>query len=499
MFKRILVAGRGEIALRILRTAHECGIEVVAVYSDVDRDALHVRRADIAVPIGGPAPSESYLRGDEIIAVAKRTDVSAIHPGYGFLAENAGFARAVAGAGLVLIGPPAEAMEAMGDKLSARKIAAAAGVPIVPGTAPDAEPVTPSAEELAARAREIGFPVMLKASAGGGGKGIRIVRDQAALAEAVALVQAEAKGAFGDDTVYLEKFLVRPRHVEIQVMADQHGNVVCYGERECSVQRRHQKLVEESPSLAVDDALRGRMQAAACDLARAVGYVGAGTVEFMVSEGEFYFLEMNTRLQVEHPITEERFGVDLVLEQLRVASGEKLAPVGEPHGHSIEVRINAEDPDTFLPSLGVIRAMSLPGGSGVRIDSALYEGLEITPWYDSMLAKLIVHAQTRTQAIERMRRALSETRIVGVKTSIPIAYDALDDAGFREGDYDTSILDTLERTEDAGDFEIAALGAALFQHLGLGAGARPSVRVNGQPRQDSAWLRSARTSEERAR
>jgi acetyl/propionyl-CoA carboxylase alpha subunit len=333
LFRRLLVANRGEIALRVMRTARELGIETVAVYSDADRNALHVRRADHAFRLGPPPPKESYLRIDRLIEAAKSTGCDAVHPGYGFLSENAAFSAACEQAGIVFVGPSPHAIKAMGDKVEARKIAFAAGVPLVPGLKEDVR----DGAVMAAKAREIGYPVMLKAAAGGGGKGIRIVRAEKGLVEAAAMARAEALAAFGDDRVYLEKYVVEPRHVEVQVMADRHGGVVFYGERECSVQRRHQKLVEESPCSVLTPSLRQQMGEAACRLAKAVNYLGAGTVEFLYSRGEFYFLEMNTRLQVEHPVTEMRFGVDLVKEQLRVAAGERLAPVPEPRGHSIEV------------------------------------------------------------------------------------------------------------------------------------------------------------------
>ncbi|MFQ5506644.1 MAG: acetyl/propionyl/methylcrotonyl-CoA carboxylase subunit alpha [Planctomycetota bacterium] len=487
MFRRILVANRGEIALRILRSARESGASPVAVYSDADRGSLHVRLADEAIRIGPPAASESYLRGDLVLEAALRSKAEAVHPGYGFLAENADFAGMVRHAGLAFIGPSAAAMDAMGDKLEARRIAADAGLPVIPGTE------LSDAGSLTAEARRIGFPVMLKAAAGGGGKGIRIVAREEELAESAALAAAEARSAFGDDRIYLEKFLSRPRHIEVQVFADRHGNVVTYGERECSVQRRHQKLIEESPSPVVGPELRGRMEEAALSLARAADYEGAGTVEFMVSEGEFYFLEMNTRLQVEHAITEERYGVDLVQEQLRVAAGERLSEVQEPRGHSIEVRINAEDPATFLPSLGTIRNIAIPGGHGVRFDSAMFPGLELTPYYDSMLGKIIVHAPTRKEAVQRMLRALTELRVAGVKTSVPVAVHALRSGPFQSGDYDTSVLDRISPEEcdgRAAHLEVAAVAVALARYKGLGANAPPVAGFNA--RQMSPWVRTGR-------
>jgi acetyl-CoA carboxylase biotin carboxylase subunit len=472
LFSRLLVANRGEIALRVMRTARELGIETAAVFSEADRNALHVRRADYAFLLGPPPPKESYLRIERIIAAAKATGCDAVHPGYGFLSENAAFADACAQAGLVFVGPPAKAIAAMGDKVQARKIAADAGVPLVPGLKEDVR----DDHTMAAKAREIGYPVMLKAAAGGGGKGIRIVREEKQLVEAARLARAEALTSFGDDRVYLEKLVVEPRHVEIQVLADQHGGVVSYGERECSVQRRHQKLIEESPCVVLTPALRQAMGEAACRLAKAVGYVGAGTVEFLYSRGQFYFLEMNTRLQVEHPVTEMRFGVDLVHEQLRVAAGLPLSPVPEPRGHAIEVRINAEDPDTFFPALGTITRMILPGGPGVRMDAAVYRGLSVTPFYDSMLGKLIVHGQDRAHAIARMKRALEELRLVGITTSAPVALRVLEDPRFVRGDYDTGLLDDMPRTPSPDVVELAALAAAaakfaLVKHKAGSAGA----------------------------
>ncbi|MCB9876395.1 MAG: acetyl-CoA carboxylase biotin carboxylase subunit [Planctomycetes bacterium] len=472
MFRRILIANRGEIALRVIRTAEEMGIETVAVFSDADRGALPVRRATAAEHIGGSKPAQSYLDAGRVLDAAVRSGCDALHPGYGFLSENAAFAEACARRGITFLGPPPDAIRAMGDKVAARRIAQQAGVPLVPGLQEDVDE-----PRLAAAALQVGYPVMLKAAAGGGGKGIRIVHDEKGLLEAFRMARAEAKGAFGDDRVYLEKFVTRPRHVEIQVMADKHGNVVHYGERECSVQRRHQKLVEETPCSALTPELRERMGRSACDLARAVGYVGAGTVEFLYSGGEFYFLEMNTRLQVEHPVTEMCYGVDLVREQIRVGAGLEVTQPGTPRGHAIEVRVNAEHPTTFFPSLGRIGRLRLPGGPGVRLDSAMFRGLEVTPFYDSMLGKLIVHGADREQAIARMQRALREMRIVGVATSLPVALRVLEGDEFRSGDYDTGILERL--APPAGhDRELALLAAAVVRFLS-------SERVGGDRRQSS--------------
>jgi acetyl-CoA carboxylase biotin carboxylase subunit len=487
-FRRILVANRGEIALRVIRTAQEMGIETVAVYSDADRTAMHVRRATRALHLGGSKPADSYLDIAKVVGAAVQTDCDALHPGYGFLSENEDAAEACREAGVEFLGPPPAAIRAMGDKVEARKIALAAGVPLVPGLQEDVDE-----RQLAAAAEQVGYPVMLKAAAGGGGKGIRIVREPAQLLEAFHLARAEAKGAFGDERVYLEKLVTRPRHVEIQVMADKHGNVVHYGERECSVQRRHQKLVEESPCPALTPELRAQMGAAACDLARAVGYVGAGTVEFLFADGRFHFLEMNTRLQVEHPVTEMRFQVDLVREQIRVGAGEKVSPVPEPRGHAIEVRINAEDPATFFPSLGTLTRLNLPGGPGVRLDSAMYHGMEVTPYYDSMLGKLVVHGADREQAIARCCRALRELRIAGVATSLPVALAALRSDEFGRGDYDTGILERVDRKATPAHAELAMLAAAASRFL-LTERAGAAVAHDGGRGVDEApaWARLGR-------
>ncbi|MEM7200093.1 MAG: acetyl-CoA carboxylase biotin carboxylase subunit [Planctomycetota bacterium] len=462
MFRRLLVANRGEIALRVMRTAQELGIETVAVYSDADRNALHVRRATHSARLGPPPPAESYLRVDKILEVAAQFECDAVHPGYGFLSEKEEFAQACADAEIALIGPSPNAIRLMGDKVAARRVADEAGVPLVPGLKDEVK----DPAELAGKAKEIGFPVMLKAAAGGGGKGIRIVEREADLIPAMEMARNEARGAFGDDRVYLEKYVEQPRHVEIQIMADSHGKVVHYGERECSVQRRHQKLVEESPCAVLTPELRAEMGEAACRLAAAVDYRGAGTVEFLYSKGQFYFLEMNTRLQVEHPVTEMCYGVDLVREQIRVAAGLEAMDPPTPHGHAIEVRINAEEPDTFFPSLGTISRLNMPGGPGVRIDSALYRGLEVTPHYDSMLAKVVVHAGDREQAIARATRALRELRVIGVSTSAPVAIAALASDPFRTGDYDTSLLQHQQRQVPEEVLEVASLAAAVAKFRG---------------------------------
>ncbi|MBI3792363.1 MAG: acetyl-CoA carboxylase biotin carboxylase subunit [Gemmatimonadetes bacterium] len=417
MFTKLLVANRGEIALRIIRACQELGVRSVAVYSDADAQAPHVREADEAVRIGPAPSSESYLKGDVIIEVAKRVGAQAIHPGYGFLSEREWFARAVREAGLVWVGPPAEAIAAMGSKTAARTLAISAGVPVVPGTA---QGLT-DAGEARTIAAKYGYPVLLKAAAGGGGKGMRIVRSDAEMVGALDSARSEARKAFGDDAVYVEKYIEGPRHVEIQVLADAHGNCISLGERECSVQRRHQKMIEEAPSVAVTPELRRRMGDVAVAAAKAAGYVNAGTCEFLLDrEGNFYFLEMNTRIQVEHPVTELVTGLDLVQWQIRIAAGEKL-PFTEslvPRGWAIECRITSEDPaNGFLPSTGRIEHLHLPTGPGVRWDGGIEAGSEVSLFYDPMLAKLIVHAATRDQAIARMHRALLELTIDGIETS----------------------------------------------------------------------------------
>jgi len=467
LFKRILIANRGEIALRVIRTAREMGIECVTVFSEFDRRALHTRMGHIAIPLGGELPGESYLVGEKILRAAKETGAEAIHPGYGFLSENAGFARAVTEAGLTWIGPPPDAIEVMGDKIESRRAMQAAGVPLVPGqTDPAAD-----AEAAVAAAREVGLPVALKAAAGGGGKGIRIVRELGEVESAFRTASGEAQNAFGDGRLYVERYIDQPRHVEIQVMFDQHGNGIHFGERECSIQRRHQKLVEECPAVVIDAELRERMGEVALRAGRAVGYVGAGTVEFLYSGGEFFFLEMNTRLQVEHPITEMVTGVDLVREQLLAASGEALRLAQEDvrfQGHAIEVRINAEDvPSGFLPATGTVRNLRLPAGPWVRVDSGLYNGLEVGLAYDPLLAKVIVWGPDRGVAIARMRRALEELNVGGVRTSAPAAIAVLDHEAFQGGEYDTHLLESLDLSSPRGrEEDLAAALAAVHRFHG---------------------------------
>ncbi|WDL97026.1 acetyl-CoA carboxylase biotin carboxylase subunit [Alicyclobacillus sp. ALC3] len=442
MFKRVLIANRGEIAVRVIRACHELGIETVAVYSEADRDALHVQLADEAYCIG-PTPSKnSYLHIPSLMSVATLTGVDGIHPGYGFLAENSDFAEVCEACGITFIGPSAYAIETMGDKSVAKETMKTAGVPTVPGS----DGLLTDADEAVRVAHEIGYPVIIKATAGGGGKGIRIVHDEESLKQAVATAQREAESAFGNGGVYLEKYIERMRHVEIQVLADRHGNVIHLGERDCSVQRRLQKLVEESPCPVLSEETREAMGQAAVAAAKAVDYVGAGTIEFIYSlDGSFYFMEMNTRIQVEHPVTEWVTSVDLVREQILAAAGEPLSVRQEDihlTGHAIECRINAEDPErNFMPTPGPVIEYLPPGGIGVRVDSAVYTGYTVPPYYDSMVAKLIVWAPTRELAIARMRRALSEFRIEGIKTTIPFHLKLMDNEAFRAGDVTTRFLE----------------------------------------------------------
>ncbi len=494
MFQKILIANRGEIALRIIRACQERGIKTVAVYSEADRSALHVRYADEAYCIGPAPASESYLRGDVIIDTARKAGADAIHPGYGFLAENAAFAAACRDAGVTFIGPSPEAIAAMGDKVTARATVAKAGVPLIPGT-----PAGLSDDELRAAAEEIGYPVLVKASAGGGGKGMRMVYHPDELMSSLAAARREALKAFGDDTVYLEKVVEGARHVEIQILADMHGNVIHLGERECSIQRRHQKLVEESPSVAVDDDLRERMGAVAVAAAKAVNYVSAGTVEFLLDKDKnFYFLEMNTRLQVEHPVTEMVTGVDIVKEMIAIADGRRLRIRQEDvemKGWAIEARITAEDPDNnFMPSTGKIVALREPTGPGIRIESSVYVGMEVGLYYDPMIAKLIAYGENRAEAILRLRRALTEYRIAGVKTSIPFHLGLVDTPRFQWGQFDTRFLETHKPpvTDDIEQKrQIAALVSALLLHQrGQQAITFAHAEGNGQP-SISVWRKAA--------
>ena len=443
MFSKVLIANRGEIAVRIIQACRELGIRTVAVFSQADADALHVQLADEAVCIGPPQAAESYLKVAAIISAAEITGAEAIHPGYGFLAENPHFAEVCEGCGIRFIGPSASSIQMMGDKAAARRMAAAQGVPVLPGSQ---HPVR-DLEEAKRVARDIGYPVIIKASAGGGGKGMRVVPEPDALESALATAAAEAAAAFGDAAVYLERFLPDPRHVEIQILMDGQGQGIHLGERDCSIQRRHQKLLEEAPSPALTDALRQAMGRAALSVAQAAGYRNAGTVEFLLDErGSFYFMEMNTRIQVEHPVTEMVTGLDLVKAQFRIAAGEPL-PLSQAdvrlNGHSLECRINAEDPDRFLPSPGRITNFRSPGGPGVRVDSHAYVGYVVPPYYDSLLGKVIVHGHDRGEAIARMQRALDETQIQGVQTTIPFHQKVLRHPDFLAGRTSTRFLERL--------------------------------------------------------
>ncbi len=486
VFKKILIANRGEIALRVMRTCRELGIAAVAVYSEVDRTALHVRYADEAYLIGPGPARESYLNIKNIMKAAREARADAVHPGYGFLAESAQFADACLRGRKVFIGPPPEAMRLLGDKVAARRCMREAGVPVVPGTDGEVEP-----EEAARVAEKIGYPVMVKAAAGGGGKGIRLVSSASDIDSAVRVAASEAASAFGHGGVYVEKYLSPVRHVEIQVMADTQGNAVALGERECSIQRRHQKLVEESPSVAVDPELRQRMLAAAVAAAQASGYQNAGTVEFLLDQdGDFYFLEVNTRLQVEHPVTELCTGRDLVADQIRVASGEPLPYRQEdihPSGHAIECRISAEDPyNNFLPSLGRVDWVEEPAGPGVRLDSSLFSGAEIPYHYDPLLAKVICWGQNREIAIQRMIRALREYVAVGIQTNIPFHLQLLADPRFLEGEFHTGFLDeefSMVSADGHPDEKAALMVAAILAHVKK----RQPIILRSEAAKGSGW------------
>jgi acetyl-CoA carboxylase biotin carboxylase subunit len=434
LFQKILIANRGEIALRIQRACRELGIATVAVHSTADAEAMHVRLADESVCIGPPAAKDSYLNIPSILSAAAITGADAIHPGYGFLSESAAFADMVDAHGLTFIGPSADHIGMMGDKIAAKTAMAAVGIPLVPGS--DGE--VPDLETARAVAGQIGYPVLIKAAAGGGGRGMKVARDPSELEDAFRLARTESRAAFGNDAVYMEKYLDRPRHIELQIMADNHGNVVHFGERDCSLQRRHQKLLEEAGSPAISPAQREQLGQTATAALRKLGYRNAGTLEFLYQDGQFSFIEMNTRLQVEHPVTEMLCDVDLVREQIRVAAGAVLG-YGQSdiafNGHAIECRITAEDPVTFIPTPGRVTAYHAPGGLGVRVDSALYAGYFVPPYYDSLVAKLIVHAPTRARAIDRMRRALDEFAVVGIKTTIPLHQRIVNDPDFQAGDY----------------------------------------------------------------
>jgi len=496
-FSKILIANRGEIACRVIRACREMNIAAVAVYSDADKDALHVRIADEAFYIG-PSPSvESYLRGNKVIEAALKSNAEAVHPGYGFLSENAQFVRDVNAAGMTFIGPSPDAMEAMGGKISARRIAIKAGVPVVPGTT---DPIG-SYDEAQSIASEMGFPVMLKASAGGGGKGMRFVTDERGLHSALDTARSEAMASFGDDAVYIEKAILRPRHIEIQIFSDTHGNHVHLGERECSIQRRHQKVIEEAPSPINSAELRAAMGESAIKVARAVNYVGAGTVEFLVSDVDrsFYFLEMNTRLQVEHPVTELVTGIDLVREQINVAAGLPLSfhqNQVEFRGHAIECRIYAEDPSqNFLPSPGRITRLQVPRGPGVRDDGGIYEDAEVSIHYDPMISKFAVLGRDRNEAIDRMRRALDEYQISGLRTTIPFFRDVMRDGEFIAGKLDTGFIGRFfERLslnvgtgQESETRDIAMIVAGIYQSK-----TAPAINIIAKKRKLSPWVMSMR-------
>ena len=504
MFRKILIANRGEIAVRIIRACRDLGIAPVAVFSEVDARALHVRMADEAYCIGPAASNQSYLNMAVIVDVARRAGAEALHPGYGFLAENAEFARAVVAAGVTFIGPGADAMEVMGTKTSARRAAVAARVAVVPGTTESLQ----SYAAARATAAEFGYPVMLKAAAGGGGKGMRQVAQESELLAAFEAAQSEAAAAFGDPEIYLEKLVERPRHIEIQIFADSHGNCVHLGERECSIQRRHQKVIEECPSPINDPSLRERMGAAAISIARAVGYVGAGTVEFLFSDAtrEFYFLEMNTRLQVEHPVTELVTGFDLVREQINVAAGARLSFCQDDvslRGHAIECRVYAEDPDnSFFPSPGRITFLRAPTGPGIRDDSGVAEGDEVSIYYDPMISKLAAWGRTRTEAIDRLRRALDVYAVGGIKTTLPFFREIVRDEEFIAGRLDTGFISRFNqrRTEERPHPAGGAQASSVQQDIAIIAAALGYARAQGSAsperhrREQSKWKAAGRTA-----
>ncbi len=493
--RKILIANRGEIALRVMRSAKEMGIATVAVYSEADRNAPFVRYADEAVCIGPPPSNQSYLLGDKIIEVCKSLGVDGIHPGYGFLSENAGFARAVKKAGLTLIGPSPEAMEVMGDKLSAKQAARKYNIPMVPGT----EGAVNDVEEAKRVALEVGLPILIKASAGGGGKGMRIVENIEELAEQMERAISEAISSFGDGSVFIERYVAGPRHIEIQVLADNHGNVVHLFERECSIQRRHQKVVEEAPSAILTPELRAAMGKSACDVARSCNYSGVGTVEFLVDENKnYYFLEMNTRLQVEHPVSEMITGVDLVKEQINVARGEKLRFTQDEltiNGHALEIRVYAEDPsNNFLPDIGKLTTYRRPTGPGVRVDDGFEEGMQIPIYYDPMIAKLITHGKDRNEAIARMVRAIDEYEITGCQTTLPFCRWAIQHPAFVSGDFDTHFVkkyfspEVLVQEDDQ-EMLVAALAAAHWLKDQQG-----SAVASSEQKKSSRWQSARRNA-----
>jgi len=496
MFSKVLVANRGEIAIRVIRALEEMGIDSVAIYSEADRTCRHVRYAGEAYCIGPPLPGKSYLDIPKIVELAANVGAHAIHPGYGFLAENAGFASACEEAGITFIGPDSRTIALVGDKMEARKTMVGAGIPVVPG---GDRPLSDD-EEIHAEAERIGFPVMMKAAAGGGGKGMRVVRDADGLMPAARAARSEAGSAFADDRIYLEKLIENPRHVEFQIIADSHGNVVHLGERECSIQRRHQKLVEESPSPALTPSLRAKMGEAAVKAAKAAGYTNAGTIEFLLdAKREFYFLEVNARLQVEHPVTELVTGVDLVKEQLRVAAGERLSMSQAEvfhKGHAIECRICAEDPEnSFFPSTGVIERLREPSGPGVRVESGIHVGYEVPIYYDPLVSKLLVWGPTREEAIERMKRALGEYHIEGIKSTIPFHKAVMSSDRFRSGQFDTSFVDEVFYPNYAGrsalDLKVAAVAAALVADVERAHPKPLSAAGGGGEGAGGTWRRAA--------
>ena len=477
LFNKILIANRGEIALRVIRACRELGIKTVAVYSIADADSLPVREADEAVCIGPAQASASYLLIDRILSVAAICDVDAIHPGYGFLAENAYFAEACRKHNITFIGPTPEAMRALGDKAVARDTMMKAGVPVTPGS----DGLIATEADALKMAKKLGYPVIVKATAGGGGRGMRIAHDEAGLIQGFHAAKTEAENAFGDGSLYMEKYIINPRHIEFQILADEHGNVVHLGERDCSVQRRNQKLIEESPSPALNSKLREKMGSAAVKAAKAAGYTNAGTIEFLLTqEGNFYFMEMNTRVQVEHPVTEELTGVDIVKEQIRIAAGEPLSVRQKDikfEGHVIECRINAENPETkFTPCPGEVKLLIPAGGIGVRVDTHVYSGYRIPPYYDSMIAKLIVKAPDREQAIIRCRRALDEFVVDGVKTTIPFSKRIVNDKDFTAGNYDTGFVERAFMSDDQADKKAAAEKTAAVAEKSAAKSRRKSVK-----------------------
>ncbi|RYD77560.1 MAG: acetyl-CoA carboxylase biotin carboxylase subunit [Sphingobacteriales bacterium] len=488
---KILIANRGEIALRIMRSAKEMGIKTVAVFSEADRDALHVRYADEAICIGPPASNQSYLLGEKIIDACKKTGAEAIHPGYGFLSENAAFAQMVANAGLILIGPSPQAMETMGNKLSAKAAAVKYNIPMVPGT----EEAIQDVNEAKKRAVEVGFPILIKAAAGGGGKGMRIVEKQEDFEEQMQLAVSEAISAFGDGAVFIERYVTSPRHIEIQILGDTHGNIVHLFERECSVQRRHQKVVEEAPSSILTAEIRLQMGKCAVDVARSVNYAGAGTVEFILDENlDFFFLEMNTRLQVEHPVTELITGIDLVKEQIKIACGEKLSFTQEDlkiSGHAVELRVYAEDPNNnFLPDIGTLKTYKTPKGNGVRVDDGFEQGMEIPIYYDPMIAKLITFGKDREEAIERMVRAIEEYEITGIETTLGFGKFVMQHEAFKSGNFDTHFVskyfnaESLKAEDETEALLAAVIAAKLFQNAGN------DVVLNDDVKKSSDWRKN---------